>query len=183
MRVVHAVALTAASLLLASFASAQGIGDAAAQEKAKKKQAQAQGQAKPAKVYTDTDLGAGSVASKEPTLPTDAEAAAKAGEKKPADAQGADAKAAGEQKPAEEDQKAKAEADWRKRLDQARKDVDAYQDVVNKVQLDLNDMSGGAYSATRAAKIAFLEDNKQKLAAAQAQVASLEEEGRRNRYR
>lgn len=182
MRVVHAVALTAASLLLASFASAQGIGDAAAQEKAKKKQAQAQGQAKPAKVYTDTDLGSGSVTSKEPALPTDAEAAAKAGEKKPADAQATDAKPGGDQK-TEEQQKAEAEAAWRKRLDQARKDVDAYQDVVNKVQLDLNDMSGGAYSASRAAKIAFLDDNKQKLAAAQAQVASLEEEGRRSGYR
>jgi len=182
MRVVHAVALTAGSLLLASFASAQGIGDAAAQQKAKKKQAQAQSQAKPAKVYTETDLGAGSVAPTQPTLPTDAEAAAKAGEKKPGDAEAADGKPAGEQKSAEEAQKAQADA-WRKKMDQARKEVDAYQDVVNKVQLDLNDMSGGAYSASRAPKIAFLEEQKQKLAAAQAQVASLEEEGRRSGYR
>ena len=46
----------------------------------------------------------------------------------------------------------------------------------------MNDMSG-LYTAGRAANAAFLEENKQKLAEAQARIAALEEEGRRNRYR
>jgi hypothetical protein len=172
MRVSHAVALTAAALLAASFASAQGLGDVAAREKAKKKQAQ--GQAKPAKVYTESNLGSGSAAPAAPGLPSDAEAAAAKTEAQTAKA--------GEKK-TEEEQKAEAAAAWRTKLEQARKEVSAYEDVINKVQLDLNDMSGGVYGAGRAAKIAFLEENRQKLAEAQARVAALEDEGRRNLYR
>jgi signal transduction protein with GAF and PtsI domain len=173
MRVAHAAALTAAALLLASFASAQGIGDVAAREKEKKKQARAQGQAKPAKVYTETDLGQGGTP-----------AAAPAPEAQSATAKGATGKegaAAGEK--TEEDQKAAAEAAWRTKLEQARKEAAAYQETADKVQLDLNDMSGGAYSPTRANKIAFLEQTKQKLADAQGRIAALEEEGRRSGYR
>ena len=51
MRLVHAAALTAAAMLLASVASAQGLGDAAAREKEKRKTS-----AKPAKVFTESDL-------------------------------------------------------------------------------------------------------------------------------
>jgi hypothetical protein len=174
MRVAHAAALTAAALLVASFAFAQGIGDVAAREKEKKKQARAQGQTKPAKVYTETDLGQGGTPASAPAPEPQAGAAKTA--------TGKEGEAAGE-KNTEEEQKAAAQAAWRAKLDQARQDASAYQDTIDKVQIDLNDMSGGAYSPSRATKIAFLEQTKQKLADAQGRIAALEEEGRRNSYR
>ena len=59
----------------------------------------------------------------------------------------------------------------------------AYQDVIDKLQLELNDMSGGIYNPGRASRIEFLEENKQALAEVQNRIADLEAEGRRNRYR
>jgi len=205
MRVVHAAALTAAALLLASVASAQGLGDAAAREREKRKATPA----KPAKVYTEGDIGR-SMAPVEatPDLPATGEPAAEgqpavegqpAAEGQPpaegeaaaegeAPAEGAApaedpaAKAAAEAAKAEEEARAKAIEDWRKRLDQAKKEAAVYQDVIDKLQLELNDTSGGLYNPGRAAKIAFQEENKQKLAQTQGKIAALEEEGRRNRY-
>ena len=57
-----------------------------------------------------------------------------------------------------------------------------YQDVIAKLQAELSDTSGGFYNPSRAAKIAFQDENKQKLAEVQGRIAALEEEGRRNRY-
>ena len=68
MRLVHAAALTAAVLLLASVESAQGLGDAAAKERKKRKAEPA----KPAKVFTDDDIGP-SMAPVAPDLPVTAE--------------------------------------------------------------------------------------------------------------
>lgn len=208
MRVVHAAALTAAALLLASVASAQGLGDAAAREKEKRKAVPA----KPAKVYTEGDIGR-SMAPVEaaPDLPATAEPATAegqpSGEGQPAaegqppaegetpaegeaaaegaaPAAGSDpaAKAAAEAAKAEEEARTKAIENWRKRLDQAKKEEAVYKDVIDKLQLELNDTSGGLYNPGRAAKIAFQEENKQKLAQTQGKIAALEEEGRRNRY-
>jgi hypothetical protein len=198
MRVVHAAALTVAALLLASVASAQGLGDAAARERDKRKAAPA----KPAKVYTEGDIGR-SMAPVEaaPDLPATAEAAAEgepgaegqaaaegeaAGGEAPAEGEAPApdpaAKAAADAAKAEEEARAAAIENWRKRLDQARKEAAVYQDVVDKLQLELNDISGGLYNPGRAAKIAFQEENKQKLAQTQGKIAALEEEGRRNKY-
>jgi hypothetical protein len=181
MRLVHAAALSIAALLLASAASAQGLGDAAAKEKQKRK---ASTPAKPAKVYTEGDLGGGSVAPANPELPAAGDAAAAAA--KPAGEGGAAAAPAegapSEAEKAAEEARAKAEADWRKRLDQARKEEAVYKDVIDKLQLELNDTSAGFYNPGRASKIAFQEENKQKLAQVQGRIATLEEEGRRNNY-
>src|SRR5512134_1514091 len=91
MRVVHATALTAAALLLASVASAQGLGDAAAREREKRKAAPA----KPAKVYTEGDIGPSMApVSATPELPpADAPAAADqpGAQGQPAEGQGAEA--------------------------------------------------------------------------------------------
>jgi hypothetical protein len=179
MRLVHAAALTAAALLLASVASAQGIGDAAAREREKRKAAPA----KPAKVYTEGDIGPSiAPASATQELPADASPAsqpAAEGGTAPADA-GPGAKPAG----SEEDAKAKAEAEgaWRQALDQARKEEAFYKDAVDKTQLQLNDTSG-MYSSSWTAAQTALEDYKQKLAQAQGKVSALEAEGRRNSYR
>jgi hypothetical protein len=220
MRLVHAAALTAAALLLASVASAQGLGDAAAREREKRKAVPA----KPAKVYTESDIGR-SMAPVETTqdLPTTAaEAGAEPADGEPAGTQeaaegeagaegqpaaggeaggegqpaaegeapveggepatDAGAKAAADAAAAENEAREKAVADWRKRLDKARKEEAVYKDIVDKLQLELNDISGGLYNPGRAAKIAFQEENKTLLAQAQGKIAMLEEEGRRNRY-
>jgi len=192
MRVVHAAALTVAALLLASVASAQGLGDVAAREKEKRKAA-----AKPAKVYTEGDIGRSMApVSADAELPATAEQAAAQGQA-PAGGQpaaegqapaegGAPADAAAKTPDAaakaEEEARAKAEEAWRKRLDQARKEEAVYKDVIDKLQLELNDTSQGLYNPGRASKIAFQEENRQLLAQTQGRIAALEEEGRRNQY-
>jgi hypothetical protein len=190
MRVVHAAALTAAALLLASVASAQGLGDAAAREREKRKTTPP----KPAKVYTEGDIGGSTPASATPDLPaTGGEAAAEgqpAEGQAPAEGEGAAAKpadaatkAADAAAKAEEEARAQAEAAWRKRLDQARKEEAVYKDVIDKLQLELDDTTGGFYNPGRASKIALQEETKQKLAETQGKIAAIEEEGRRNQYR
>ena len=200
MRVVQAAALTAAALLLTSVASAQGLGDAAAREREKRKA----DPAKPAKVYTEGDIGRSMApVSAAPDVPATAEPSTEGGAAAPgppptegqapvegqpavegqAPAEGetpAEGTAAAAQ--ATEDP-AKAEEAWRKRLDQARKEEAVYKDIIAKLQLELNDTSGGLYNPGRASKIAFQEENKQKLAEVQGRIAALDDEGRRNRYR
>ena len=207
MRVVHAAALTVVALVLASVASAQGLGDAAAREREKRKAVPA----KPAKVYTEGDIGRSMApVSSVPELPADspdpaaagteggADAVAPAEGQAPAEGEAAEAtegeepaegtpappaaKPADDAAQAEEEARAKAEAEWRKRLEQARKEEAVYQDVIAKLQAELSDTSGGFYNPNRAAKIAFQDENKQKLAEVQGRIAALEEEGRRNRY-
>ena len=176
MRLVHAAALTAAALLLTSAASAQGIGGAAAREKEKRKATSA----KPVKVYTESDIGTSMAPVSAQELPATADAAAA----KPEGGEGAAAGGAPtDAEKAAEEARVKAEAEWRKRLDQARKEEGVYRDVIDKLQLELNDTSGGFYNPGRASKIAFQEENKQKLAEVQGRIGALEEEGRRNGYR
>jgi hypothetical protein len=178
MRLVHGAALTVAAVLLASAASAQGLGDAAAREKEKRKTTAV----KPAKVYTEGDIGRSmapvSATSELPAAAADA-AAKPAGEGGAASAEGA----ATDADKAAEEAKAKAEADWRKRLENARKEEAVYRDVIDKLQLELNDTSAGFYNPGRAAKIAFQDENRQKLAEVQGRIAAIEEEGRRSGYR
>jgi len=174
MRLLPAATLSGAVLLLASVASAQGLGDAAAKEKQKRKASP-----KTAKVYTDDSIGrslAPVTSSDQPAAPAGAAGAAAAGDK-PAGAEGA----ATTEKPAE-DPRVKAEAEWRQKLEQARKEEAAYQEMVTKLQLALND-TGGLYSSGRASNVQMLEDNQKKLADVKARIATLEEEGRRSSYR
>ena len=181
MRLVHAAAVTVAALLLASAASAQGLGDAAAKEKQKRKATPA----KPAKVYTEGDIGRSMApVSATPDLPATADAAAAAGkgEGKGEGAQTGTGEAAADPEKAAEEARVKAEADWRKRLEDARKEEAAYQDTVSKVQLALADTSS-LYNPGRAANATLLEESQKKLADVKGRIASLEEEGRRSGYR
>jgi hypothetical protein len=176
MRVVHAAALTAAALLLASIASAQGIGDAAARERERKKTAAA-AHAKPVKVFTDSDLPTPStpdVPVGSATAPADAKATGQAGDAKSAAAK------EGESDPDKEREKAVQE--WRTKLEDARKEEQAYKDLADRIQLDLNDTSS-LYTPGRARKMTTLDETKQKLADVQARIAALEEDGRRAGYR
>jgi hypothetical protein len=180
MRLVHAAAVNVAALLLVSVASAQGLGDAAAREKEKRKATPS----KPAKVYTEGDIGTAMAPVSAQELPATPDAAAAAAAATPEGGEGAAAGAAPtDAEQAAEEARVKAEADWRKRLDQARKEEAVYKDVIDRLQLELNDTSGGFYNPGRASKIAFQDENKQKLAEVQGRIGALEEEGRRNSYR
>jgi hypothetical protein len=164
MRGVHVAVLSAAFLLLGSFASTQGIGDAAAREKERRKGTEGGG-----KVYTEGDLGPSMVLVATPeNLPAAYEDDA---------VEGSDDREAA----SEEDQR--AEAAWRRKLERVRKEEEVYKDMVDFLQLQLNDMTGGIYNYGRASKISFLEENKQLLAEVQERIATLEEEGPVNRYR
>jgi hypothetical protein len=187
--VVHATALTAAALLLASVASAQGLGDAAAREREKRKAAPA----KPAKVYTEGDIGPSmtpvSTTQELPATPADASPGTQPsteGQAAPGAAEGGATPATAEPgatpTESEEDARAQAQDAWRQQLEQARKEEAFYKDAVDRTQLQLNDTSG-MYSPAWTAAQASLEDYKQKLAQTQARIASLEAEGRRNLYR
>ena len=208
MRVVQAAALTAAALLLTSVASAQGLGDAAAAARQKRKTEPA----KPTKVYTEGDIGQAmapvSTARDLPPTNTPATAGglpvaggqpASAGQAPaegqpgvegqtpaeggtPAEGAATDAKPAEDPAAAEADAQAKAAEAWRKRLDQARKEEAIYKDIIDKVQTQVGG-TGGLYSPGRTANLAFLEENKLKLAETQAKIVALEDEGRRNSYR
>jgi len=182
MRAAHIAAVAVTALLFASFASAQGLGDAAAREKEKRK-----AEAKPAsaKVYTENDLGASAPPPSSPLdLPTEEEAASADGSSAEGSTAGAEGQpGAGSSAAAQEDEKARAEEAWRRKIDQARKEEQVYRDVIDKLQVELADMSGGVYNPGRAARINFLEENKQLLAQTQEKVATLEAEGRANGYR
>jgi hypothetical protein len=54
---------------------------------------------------------------------------------------------------------------------------------VARIQAALNDNTGPMYGAGRAARVDSLENAKRQLAAAQTTLETLQEEGRRNRYR
>jgi hypothetical protein len=186
MRGAHVAAAVAAALLFASFASAQGLGDVAAREKEKRKTEEK----KPVKTYTQDDLGASVAPAGAPDSIPEGDAAAgtdtsqegaEAGTT--AEGQPGAAAAPADKAAAQEDaQKKLAEEKWHRRLDAARKEEQAYQEVIDKLQVELNDISGGVYNPGRAAKISFLEENKKLLAQSQGKVAALEEEGHRNGY-
>src|SRR5258708_20248480 len=170
MRVFYAAALaTAALLLVPSPSPGQSGTEAAAKEKARRKAAQK------GKSFTDDDLrggGGGSVSTGTETGSGES-ATAKPGET---------GKRGAKQK-SEDEVKADQSAAWRKRLESANKKVAVLQETIDKIQLDLNDMSGGVYSSRRATLVTLLDDTKKQLAAAQQSVADLEDEGRKNSYR
>ena len=184
MRLLNAATLTGAVVLLASVASGQGIGEAAAKEKQKRKASP-----KTAKVYTDDSIGRSMAPVTSSELPATAADAAAAqgtapatGDKPAGDAAAADKSAEKPADKAAEDPRVKAETEWRHKLDQAHKEEAAYQEMVGKLQLALNDTSG-LYSSGRAANVQMLEENQKKLADVKTRIAGLEEEGRRNSYR
>ncbi len=173
MRKVHAAALATLAFFLVPVAlSAQqsSLADAAAKEKERRKTV------KGAKSFTEDDLrkaGAGAESTTEVATTSTEATGAKEGEAtKPA-----------KKEKSEDELKAEQSAAWRKKVEVAQNNVQVYQDQVNKLQLDLNDASGGFYSARRTTIMSTLEDTKKKLADAQQTLSDLEDEGRRNGYR
>lgn len=182
MRVLQAVSLGAAAVILTgSVASAQSLADAAARERERRK-AKPQGSTK---VINEEELrkAGGNVASPAATdtagsTGTSSTTATTPGQ---ADAAGAKPAAKGDEKSPEQI-KAEQMAAWRQKLDLARKQVGVYQDLIKAVQADLNDMSGGVYTPRRAAAQTNLEKTQGELTVAQQNVADLEAEGKRNGF-
>jgi hypothetical protein len=176
MRLLNGAALTAALLLVAAASPAQSLGDAAAKEKARRKTV-----SKPGKVITDEDLrtGGGTVSGggAESASPNPSPSPGAAG------ATGATGATGAKKEKTEDELKAEAQADWRKRLDAANQEASTARERVNQIQLALNDTSGGVFTPRRAGLQTQFEDAQQKAAAAEQKVAALTEEGRRNGWR
>jgi len=174
MRTLLAAFLVAALAVLTAPLGADApktMGEAAAATKKKK----------PAKVYTEDDLhgraktGTYSQPAAEggPATPSSSPSP---GDKKPG--------AAPSEKPKTEDEiRADQEKEWHDKLAQAQADVATWTAEVSRLQALLNDNTGPIYGAGRAARADALENAKRQLAAAQQTVDTLQEEGRRNRFR
>lgn len=175
MRVLHAATLVAAAAFMTGpVASAQSLGEAAAKERAKRK-----GKSEPKKVFTEDDLrSAGGVANIPAAVDTPATAD---GQAKPAEG-GEKGRQAKKEKTPDEIQ-AEQQAAWRKRVDHAQSEIDRIRQIVNDMQSDLNDTSGGVYTPRRANLQTRLTEAKTNLATAEQMLADAQEEGRRNGYR
>jgi hypothetical protein len=178
MRILNLVAAAVVSLLVVPPASfGQSVAEAAAKEKARRK-ALEESKKKPARSYTDEDLGKAKGTNASFPSGADAPASAEPSAENPAAGTGTK-----EKEKTEDEKLAEASAAWRKNLDAANKAATTYRDQAAKIQNDLNDTSGGLYSSRRTTLLGLLDDTKKKLAEAEAKVADLEDQGRRNRYR
>lgn len=167
-----AVVAVVASFLVPAFASAQSLADVAAKEKERRS-------GKAVKSYTEDDLrrAGGPVSSFETTAPDDSSAPA-------AGAEGSETAAADAPKEKSEDeQRAADEKAWREKLQKASDEYNGTVEQINQLQKNLNDLTGNYYSAGRTTMLNNMDQLKQKLASAQANLDALKEEGRRNRFR
>src|SRR5262245_15817435 len=166
MRLLTGAALTAALLLVAAASSAQSLSDAAAKEKARRKTV-----SKPGRVITDEDLRTGGGTVSNPgTEPAPAPSPSPGGEG------GTAANKEGKKEKTEDELKAEAQADWRKRLEAANQEAATARERVNQIQLALNDTSGGVFTPRRATLQSQFDEAQQKATAADQKVAALGEE-------
>jgi hypothetical protein len=177
MRTLFAVAVVVSLAWVPAPARADApvsLGEIAAREKNKKK----------GKPITEDDLrnrrrggtvsqpsGAGGSATATPASP----APGAAGEKEGA--------GAAEKPPTEEEAFETGQTAWREKLTAAQSDVTNWTGEVARMQAALNDNTVPMYGGGRAARVDALENAKRQLAAATTTLESLQEEGRRNRYR
>lgn len=163
-------------IALPSLAAAQSLGELAAREREKRK-----GQKPTTKVITDDDLRRGGQAGRG-TVNTGLAGPAVAAS--PAAGQAAGAAAPEGEKPkTEEELRAEQEQAWRAKLKKAQEDVQRLTLAVDTVQRHLGDITGNLYGSQRTALLSEQDKLKAELQAAQQQVAALEEEGRRSRFR
>jgi len=156
---------------------AQSLAEAAAKEKARRK-ALEESSKKPAKSYTEDDLSRAGSGKGTASFTTGLDGA-------PAPTAGAAAATeggSGKAEKTEDEKRAEAQAAWRASLDEASKSAATYRDQVGKLQNDLNDTSN-LYGTRRTTLMNFLDDTKAKLAAAEAKVADIQEQGRKSGYR
>ncbi len=169
MRMVSVAIVIAASLVAPALSGAQSLGEVAAQSKEKQK-------GKKAKVYTEDDLkrASGRTASF-PEGPAVAEPAPASAEKPEGGAQPAAPKV-------DEQKRAEQEKAWRERVKKTNDDVTRLTAQVTQLETALN-VTGGAYSASRANMTSQLEEAKKQLATAQKTVGDLQQEGLKNGFK
>ena len=177
MKGTKALALVAV-LALPSFAGAQSsMAELAAREREKRKAQKPAG-----KVITDEDLkrgtaGRGTVN----TAPGETVPAAAAS---PAAGGAQPAVAAGTQKPkTEEELRAEQEQAWRERLKKAQGEVQRVTQALETVNRSLADMTGNLYGSQRTTLLAEADKLKIEQQVVQQQLAAVEDEGRRSRFR
>jgi hypothetical protein len=165
--------VVAVALLLPGLAGAQSLTEAAVKERERRKS-----QAAP-KVYTEDDLRrAGSLGT--------ANVGGGAAEPSPAPAKPAGTGPAAAAKPpekTEDELRQEQEKAWREKVQKATEEVQRLTAQANRLQQAVNDLTGNIYGAARTENLRQLEDTKAKLAVAQQQVADLQDEGRRSRFR
>jgi hypothetical protein len=159
--------------LAAAMAWPQSLAEIAAREKARQeKERKKAGGA--AKVITEDDLrGRGAGTYSQPSAGVTSPTASPS----PAASPGA------EKPKTEEELRAEVEKAWRDKLQHFQGEVTRLSELVASLQADVNDSYVAVYSTGRARQIGRLEEAQKSLATAKQQVADLEEEGRRNRYR
>ncbi len=184
MRVSVAASAVILAVGLGSLPSmAQSLGEVAAREKARKDKEAREGRARtPVKVITEDELRgrvtSGTLsqpAAEDNVEPAPAEAATPADGATPA-------KPAAPEK-SEDELRAERQTEWRQKLTDAQASVARLRARADQMQAALNDNTGPIYGPNRASIANQLEQTKTALASAEHTVATLEEEGRRNRYR
>jgi peptidoglycan hydrolase CwlO-like protein len=171
--------LTAVALALgATVAFSQSLAEIAAKEKERQeKEKKKAGGA--AKVITEEDLrgrGAGTY-----SQPGATGGATTPGSPAASPSPGA---SPGAEKPkTEEEVRAEQEKAWHESLQKAQEDVTRLSGAIDRMQADLNDLTGNIYGSGRTGLLNRMDQAKKDLATAQQRVTDLQEEGRRNRYR
>lgn len=173
---------TIVALLPVASVSAQSLAEAAAKEQERRKKA-----AESTKVITEDELrrqtpGSGTFS----TVSDTPAGSAAVKDAKASPAPGAPGASPAPGAPAEktaDEIKAEEQAAWREKLDDTQKQIQQLQTRIDALQRVVNDITVGAFNPARAAQISQLEDLQKQLAAAQKQVADLQEEGRRKSYR
>jgi hypothetical protein len=166
-----------AVLALPTFAGAQSMAELAAREREKRKTQKPSG-----KVITDEDLRRGSTG--RGTVNTAPGESAPATAASPAAGGAQPAAPAGAQKPkTEEELRAEQEQAWREKLKKAQAEVQRVTLALDTVNRSLSDMTGNLYGAQRTTLLAEADKLKIEQQVVQQQLAAVEEEGRRSRFR
>lgn len=171
--------LAAAVLLIAlpSLCVAQSLAEAAAREREKRK-----GQ-KAGKVITEEELRRAGQSGRA-NVDTGAPAPdPKASPGAPGQAPGAAASPDAAKPKTDDEVRAEQEQAWRDKRKQVQEDVQRITQAVAALQLEINDATGNLYSNRRTTILSQLDKANTDLKAAQQQLAALDEEGRRSRFR
>ncbi len=179
-----AVTVTVAALfLLPTLVPAQSLGELAEKERQRKLQQQkdqkkAGGEKPKVRVITDQELNGGApVAAAAVAASPDPNASPKPGEEKKEGA--AAAPKPGEKSP--EEIAAEARKENAEKVKAAQDELAQLTAEHDRVQLMLNDLSGPLYGGQRTSNLNRLEGLKKQIAAKQAEIAKLQDEGRRIR--
>jgi len=181
---VIAVWLTTVGMLLPQAVAAQSLAEVAAKEKQRRKKIEA-----PTTVYTERDLKqqhgrpSGAFPSAGDTSAQSQTAEGSEGSPPAGAATDASSKKSDQPEKTEDEIRAEAEAAWRDKLKKAQEWRDKLAASVQEISDSIGNLGGQPYGSARKNKLDQLEDVKAQLAQAEQDLAALQEEGRRNRYR